>query len=429
MKWLVGSGARAGAPTEAVLTVPGDKSISHRALMFGALAAGVSRVSNLAPGDDVRSTADCLRAMGASIEREHDGWRIRGGAISSPRETLYAGNSGTTMRLLTGILAGHPFESTIDGDEALRRRPMDRIAEPLAAMGALVETRNGHPPVHITGGDLRAIRFEPVVPSAQVKSCLLLAGLFARGATTVVERVKTRDHTERLMRFCGIPLECQGPSITVTGGSPVAAFEATVPGDFSSAALLLVLGVLGREITVRNVGINPTRTAFLSVLRRMGAEIMVSRQSEEAGEPVADISTRPCDLMSTDVSPEESPLLLDELPLVAFLGCLARGTSTIRGAAELRVKESDRIAAVAGELRKLGAAIEELPDGFRIQGGGRLTGAAVASHGDHRLAMMLAVAGSKALGQTMIDGAECVNISYPGFDAALTALGVSIERG
>jgi 3-phosphoshikimate 1-carboxyvinyltransferase len=416
------------------VTVPGDKSISHRALMLSAIADGTSTIRNIASGADVLSTASCLVQLGIGVhgladetDDTHPGGVVRviGGMMRAPTKPLDAGNSGTTMRLLSGILAGQPFHSLITGDDSLRRRPMRRIAEPLVQMGATVSTVDGLPPVTIEGDGLRGIRFEPVVPSAQTKSCVLLAGLFADGETTVIESVRTRDHTERMLLGTGVRVDIDGLAITIRGGQRPALCDLSVPGDFSSAAFFLALGALTGRVTVRDVGANPTRTAFLDVLKRFGAEVWITREREEGGEIVADVTVSSRELRGIELGPEDAPLLLDEMPLVALLGCVAIGRTVITGARELRVKESDRISSTTTVLRTMGGDIRELPDGFDISGGA-LHGEACDTCGDHRIAMMLAIAGSVAQGETVIEGAECASISFPDFAFTMQRIGADI---
>ena len=345
MKWLV-------RPSEldiGMVSVPGDKSISHRGLMLSAIAAGRSEITNLAPGADVTLTASCLRALGADITGDVEKTVVHGGKLVEAPGYLDAGNSGTTMRLLSGILAGQPFVSTLTGDESLRSRPMRRIAEPLEQMGARVITRSGRAPIRIEGGELRGMTFEPEVPSAQVKSCILLAGLHASGWTLVREPVLTRDHTERMLRFAGISMTTKDHTVTVKGGQRPLPLRIAVPGDFSSAAFLLVAGTFAGNVSVRSVGVNPTRTAFLRVLERMGCRLEVTGQTEQGGEPVATISVQPNDLRGTDIGPTQAPEMLDEMPLIALLGTVATGQTRVTGAAELRVKESDRISVVVAD--------------------------------------------------------------------------------
>lgn len=426
MKWLVrqsrlGSGA---------LDVPGDKSISHRALMLAALAEGRSELRNLGPGADVGSTASCLAELGPKVAPLNGSVVVEGRPFTAPPDVLDAGNSGTTMRLLSGILAGQSFRSVLSGDDSLRRRPMLRVARPLEEMGARVSTVDGHAPIQISGGDLRGITYDMPVPSAQVKSCVLLAGLFAAGETTVRETLRTRDHTERMLRATGVAVVQDELSTSVRGGSRLRPFNLSVPGDFSSAAFLFAAAALFDGMTVRNVGVNPTRIAFLSVLERMGCRIEMSDVQERGGEPVAAITVMPGNLAGVDIGGGEAPEMLDELPLVALLAAVAHGETRVTGAAELRVKESDRIATIVAELGKLGADVSELPDGFVVHGRGLhgLTGAECDSHADHRVAMTLTLAALLAKGETTVGGAESVGISYPSFDADLRSLGAKIDE-
>lgn len=424
MKWRVRPSTISGTTM-----VPGDKSISHRALMIAALANGTSSIGNVSAGEDVASTINCLRELGAEIDNRAGTATVRGGRMREPSEILDAGNSGTTARLLSGILAGQSFTSVVTGDDSLRSRPMDRIAEPLERMGARVETAEGRLPLRLQGGSLRGLAYRPSVPSAQVKSCVLLAGLFAEGQTRVAESTPTRDHTERLLRYAKVPMATNHSVATVTGGTLPSPFRIDVPGDISSAAFLLTASVItGSPLTVREVGVNPTRTGFLCLLRRMGCQVTTAGESEQGGEPVADVSVFPARLRSIAIMEEEVPGCIDELPLVALLATAAHGTTTVRGAAELRAKESDRIAVVVRELHGLGADIRELPDGFVVQGPCRLTGRHCNSHGDHRIAMMLAVAGLMAEGETIVDGAEAAGVSYPTFAGTLKTLGADIHE-
>jgi 3-phosphoshikimate 1-carboxyvinyltransferase len=406
--------------------VPGDKSISHRALMLSALARGESSIRNLATGADVRSTVRCLRALAVDIHWETGspvvvrGVGLRG--LRRSRVPLDVGNSGTTIRLLSGILAGQPFESVLTGDESLRRRPMGRIIEPLERMGARIESTEGHAPLQICGGSLRGIRYELPVPSAQVKSCLLLAGLYAEGETTVVESVATRDHTESLLAQMGAPLHRSGGEITIAGGGELDPFEMSVLGDLSSAAFLIAAAALlpGSELLIRAVGVNPMRTGFLDALQLMGARIERLGVRDAGGEPVADLLVRgAAGLRAIEVHDEMIPRLIDEVPLLAVIATQAEGTTVIRDAEELRVKETDRLRATAQNLRRMGVEVEERPDGLMIPGPQRLRGARVETFGDHRIAMAFSVAGLVADGVTVIAGAEWANVSFPGFFDAL----------
>ena len=400
------------------LAVPGDKSIAHRALIFNAMARGVATVRGVPESDDLRATIRCLQAIGASIEQVAPGtYRVTCGAIRAPSRELDASESGTTMRLMAGLLAAQPFESVITGAPGLRHRPMDRIAEPLRQMGATITGVDGDKaPLSIRGGNLRGIRYRLPVASAQVKSAILIAGASATGETVVEESEATRDHTERLFRAMGLEVTTRDRVITLRSG-PLKAIDVDVPGDISSAAYWLVAGALhpDAEIVVRGVGINPTRTGILDALAEMGAQIALEHRHEVGGEPVADIRVRSSSLRGIRIGGAIIPRLIDELPLLALAGALAEGRTEIRDAAELRVKESDRVAAVAGELRKLGVKVDERPDGMVVHGGATLRGAICDSHGDHRVAMTLAIAGLIASGKTTIEKAEAVEKSYPIF--------------
>jgi len=407
---------------EGELEVPGDKSISHRALLLNALAEGTARLRNLGPGEDVQATLRCLQALGVPIRPEADGaLRVEGtgGRLREPPQVLSCGQSGTTMRLLAGVCAGQPFLSVLTGHPQLLRRPMARIARPLQAMGALVLGRAGDtlPPLAIRGGRLRGLRHDLPVASAQVKSCLLLAGLFAEGETAVREPAPSRDHTERMMQAMGANLERGEDGTVCLRPGPLRALDLEVPGDFSSGAFWLVAGLIHPQarITVRGVGLNPTRTGLLDALRTMGARLQVRVRGERAGEPVGDITAESSDLRGTEVGGDLLPRLIDEVPALAVAGCFAHGTTVIREAGELRVKESDRITALARELTRLGARVEERPDGLVVHGGAPMQGTTVRSHGDHRIAMALAVAGLALPGETVVLGAECVAKSYPSF--------------
>jgi 3-phosphoshikimate 1-carboxyvinyltransferase len=425
MKWCVQPSSLGGAAR-----VPGDKSIAHRALMLAGLARGTSLIKNVPAGEDVLSTAACMSRLGARVEMSAGTAHVQSDdGISAPNQELDAGNSGTTMRLLTGMLAGQDFSSRLTGDASLRRRPMGRVVDPLRQMGASIGTRDGSAPLDITGAALHGIRYTLPVASAQVKSAILLAGLFASGTTTVVEIVPARDHTERMLAALGLRITRTGQSVEVERGETPNAFTLTVPGDISSAAFLFAAAALtGGEVTIASVGSNPTRSAILGVLERMGADVSVSEERSEAGEPRGTITVgghieRPIHLCAQDV-----PGLVDELPLVALLATHAAGDSVVEGASELRVKETDRIAAVAQELRTMGADIEERPDGWRIRGRTPLHGGEVWSHGDHRLAMLLAIAGASASGETVIADAEASAVSFPDFASVFTSLGGAIEE-
>jgi 3-phosphoshikimate 1-carboxyvinyltransferase len=408
--------ARPNATVE--LSVPGDKSISHRAVLMNAIATGDAEVRNLGPGEDVLSSIGCMRQLGVDIRIDHAAVVIHGeglGGLMESRPPLDCGNSGTTTRLLSGILAGQPFTSVLVGDQSLSRRPMRRIATPLKLMGAKVE--GDTLPLTIRGGALHGIEYQPDVASAQVKSCVLLAGLFAGGPTTVVEPVATRDHTERLLRAMGAQVDIDPPRITVHPPDTLTAVDIEVPGDFSSAAYWLVAGLLlpGARVTVRNVGMNASRTGLLDVLAEMGASVEVQAEREVGGEPVADLVARHSELRGTSIGGAIIPRLIDEAPILAVAAALAGGATIIRDAAELRVKESDRIAAVAAGLSAMGVRVEELPDGMVIQGRQSLDPASLQTLGDHRLAMAWAVAGLASRQGVRIDDRACASVSYPAF--------------
>lgn len=408
--------------------VPGDKSISHRALMFAAMAEGTSELTGLATGQDVASTAACMRALGAGVDQLGTSVvnvrGVGGGRFTRPDAELDAGNSGTTIRLLSGILAGQQFDITISGDKYLRRRPMKRVIDPLSAMGAEIGSQGGLPPLVINGGGLRGIEYKLPVPSAQVKSCVLLAGLFADGATTVVESMPSRDHTERLLPIFGVPVECNGLSCTVNGGAAPRAASVTIPGDPSSAAFFAAAAALvpGGNVLLENICLNPTRAAFFDVLAGMGAVVERLNSRSEAGEPVADLRVAHGGLKAFDIGGALIPSLVDEVPVLAVLAALAEGTSRIRDAGELRVKETDRLKAVAENLGRMGAVVKETPDGLVIEGSARLKGTGIDSCGDHRIAMAFSVAGLLADGDTMISDSSCADISFPGFFSELNRL-------
>lgn len=416
--------------------VPGDKSISHRALLFAGVAAGTSRLRGLGPGEDVAATRRCLEAYGVRVHPSTDGLEVAGGidAWREPGGPLDCGNSGTTMRLLAGLAARRPFTTILDGDASLRRRPMDRIADPLRRLGGHVRAREDRlPPIEISGGSLVGASITTKVASAQVKSCVLLAGLGAEGTTTLVEPAPSRDHTERLLTAMGAPIRTWN---TPDGGVRVEIeahdlppVDLTVPGDLSSAAFLVAAAILCGEVRVPRVGLNPTRTGFLDTVSRMGARLERDVTEEHMGEPVGALRAERSDLRGVRVDPDTIPIALvhDELPLVAVLATTARGRTEVTGAGELRVKESDRITAIAEGLSRLGAAITERPDGFVVDGPTPLRGALVDAHGDHRVAMALAVAGLVASGETRIDGFEAAAVSWPDFADGLTALGADME--
>jgi len=421
------------------IRVPGDKSISHRAVMLGALAEGETVVNNFLMSGDCLATAECLRKMGIEILESRE-LKVESGklvikgkglqGLSKPAGILDVGNSGTTIRILSGILAGQPFETTITGDDSIQKRPMRRIAEPLRRMGARVEGKGKgediYPPLLISGGKLRPIGYKLPMASAQVKSCVLLAGLFAEGETTVIEPAPSRDHTERMLSYLGVPLKRFKDQIALTGKVPFEGRDIDVPGDISSAAYFMVAGLLvpDSEIILREVGTNPTRTGILEVLHRMGANLEVVDEEILSGEPRANLKVKSQKLKvkSIEMGGELIPKIIDEIPILAVLATQAEGTTIIKDAKELRVKESDRIKTISTELRKMGAKIEEKEDGMIISGPVKLKGAAVQSYGDHRVAMSLVVAGLVAEGETIIEDTDCIETSFPGFEGILRNL-------
>jgi 3-phosphoshikimate 1-carboxyvinyltransferase len=413
---------------EGTLIPPGDKSISHRALLLNAIAGGDAVVENFLDGEDCRATLRCLRSLGVEVREEGmagEGLRLRVSGrgldgLAESEDVLDAGNSGTTMRLMAGLLAGRPFLSVLTGDASLRSRPMGRVVEPLRSMGATVAGRRGDTlaPLVIRGGRLHAVDYRLPVASAQVKSAVLLAGLYADGVTAVHEPAPTRDHTERMLEAMGAPVEAGGCTVRIR--RPDAALRPLslrVPGDISSAAPWLVAGAVHPEAELRvvGVGLNPTRTGALEVLQAMGADLEVLEERVVGGEPVGDVVVRSSRLRGAEIGGGLVPRAIDELPVLALAAVFAEGTTVIRDAGELRLKESDRIAAVAGELRKLGADVVETEDGMVIRGTGRLEGARCGSHGDHRLAMVLGTAGLLAVGETVVEDAEATEVSYPSF--------------
>ena len=407
-------------PLRGELTVPGDKSIGHRAVIFAAIAHGASRIANLSGGEDNHSTIEAFRTLGVKISGDDRLLSIDGkgwDGLGAPKKIIDCGNSGTTMRLLSGILAGRPFVSTLDGDASLRRRPMKRVAAPLEKMGARIASREGRAPLEIHGGNLKGIHYATPVASAQVKSAILLAGLQAEGVTTVEEPQQSRDHTEIMARALGAKLEACGRSVSVEGGHKLAPLDIEVPGDLSSAAFFMAAAAMipGSDVLIRGVGCNPTRSGIIDILRRMGAGIDFFDERTAAGEPVADIRVRGTKLKGVDIGPEMVARTIDEYPILAVAAALADGITAICGAEELRYKESDRIAVMTEQLRRLGVSVEERDDGMIIEGRGRLKGASVESAGDHRVAMALAVAGLSADGGVAIDDTACADISFPGF--------------
>lgn len=413
--------------------IPGDKSISHRALMLGAIADGETRIEGLLLGEDPQSTAHCFQAMGVEISPLNTELvTVKGvglGNLQEPDRVLDAGNSGTTLRLMLGLLASQPDRFfTVTGDQSLRRRPMSRVVKPLTHMGAQIWGRQGNTlaPLAVQGQPLKPTHYASPVASAQVKSCVLLAGLLTDGETTVTEPALSRDHSERMLRAFGAKVEVnpERRSVTLTGPAQLQGQSVVVPGDISSAAFWLVAGAIvpGSELLIENVGINPTRTGILEALERMGAEITLENQREVTGEPVADLRVRSSQLQGCEIGGELIPRLIDEIPILAVAATCARGTTVIRDAEELRVKESDRLAVMASQLSKMGAQVTERPDGLEITGGTPLTGAAVDSYTDHRIAMSFAIAALVAQGKTHIARAEAASISYPTFFSTLEGL-------
>jgi 3-phosphoshikimate 1-carboxyvinyltransferase len=410
----------------AELTVPGDKSISHRAIMLSALSNGTCRITNFLEGEDCLSTMEAFRKLGVEIEHPEPGTVIvhgTKGRFTAPTSEIDCGNSGTTVRLMSGILSAQPFRTHLVGDASLSKRPMRRVIEPLAQMGGRLHAdgANGTLPLVIEGGPLTGIRYELPHASAQVKSAILLAGLFASGKTTVVEPAPTRDHTERMLEFFQVRTLRNGNEITIHGGQTLESRDFRVPGDISSAAFWLVAAAARPDarLLIDNVGLNPTRTAILRVLITMGARVREIVENVTEGEPSGTIEVEGRKLHGTVIEGEIIPNLIDEIPAIAIAAALAEGKTTIRGAAELRVKETDRIAAIATNLRAMGVPVEEFDDGMEITGGAKLRGAKMDSFGDHRIAMAFAIAGLFAEGETVIENVECVATSYPGFEETL----------
>jgi 3-phosphoshikimate 1-carboxyvinyltransferase len=421
------------APATAVVghvAVPGDKSISHRAVLAAAVAEGDTHIRGWGRSQDTEATLAAVRALGVDVQEPADDELVVHGAglrgLQEPAGAIDCGNSGTTMRLLAGLLAGHGGRFELTGDESLSARPMERVAEPLRQMGALAETTEGHAPITVAGGELHGIMYELPVASAQVKSAVLLAGLYADGSTTVVEPVPTRDHTELLLRAAGARIVRRGQRITVQPAERLRLGTLAVPGDVSAAAPFLAAAALlaGSELTVHDVGLNPTRTGFVDVLARMGARLNVLHRRRAGAEPVGDLDVRASELVATRVGAHEVPQFVDEIPLLALVAGMARGTTSIRGASELRVKETDRIEAVTAALRPLGIHIEAREDGFRVRGvpARPRGGTTIDTQGDHRIAMLGGVAGLVSREGVRIEGDEAVAVSFPGFFDLLEAV-------
>lgn len=423
-----------GGSLHGTLQVPGDKSISHRAVMLGALGDGVTSIRDCLLGEDVRATMGAFRALGITIDEQDEGRLIRVHGrglrgLTAPRDVIDMGNSGTSIRLLTGILAGHGIPATLTGDASLRGRPMRRVTEPLAQMGARITTaNNGTPPLVLAANEgLHGITFPLPVASAQVKSAVLLAGLFAAGETTVIEPAPTRDHTERMLTGCGVALTIQGPRVSLRGGQRLGPSDITVPADLSSAAFFIVAATISphSDLVLTNVGVNPTRTGVLTVLEQMGAHIERRNERIIGGEPVADLHIRSAELQGVDVDPALVPLAIDEFPILFIAAACARGITRVRGAEELRHKESDRIATMATGLTAAGVRVATFEDGIEIEGGG-LRGATVDSHGDHRIAMAFAIAALRASGPMHILNAAPIATSFPSFVPLARAAGLRL---
>lgn len=427
-----------GRALKGTITVPGDKSVTHRAIILTALAEGTSTVSSYCRGEDCLNTMRALQALGVRIDETSSQLTVHGKGfwgLTEPNGPIDCGNSGTGIRLLAGLLAGQDFFTVLTGDESIRRRPMGRVVKPLREMGAVIAGRKGGElaPLAITGKRLHGIEYASPVASAQVKSSLLLAGLFAEGTTQFREPRLSRDHTERMFRFFGISLTREGETLVLQGRPAIgwAGHRVVIPGDFSAAAFFIVGATItpGSDITIRNVGINPTRTGLIDVMRAMGADIQILSQREEAGEPVADLRVKSAPLKGVAIGPNLIPQTIDEFPILCVAAAVAQGDTLISGAEELRVKESDRIATMSAELKAMGAQITEKPDGMLIQGlgrageNGRLKAASKAqSHGDHRVAMSLAIGGLTADMSMTIADTGCVETSFPNFEAALSEL-------
>ena len=430
-----------GGRLNGLIAVPGDKSITHRAILLSALANGETRITGYCPGEDCLNTVRAMRAMGIHIDETPDRLHVFGKGqwgLAEPDGPIDCGNSGTGIRLLAGLLAGQDFFAVLTGDDSIRRRPMGRVVKPLRTMGAAVAGRKGgeFAPLAVTGSRLRGITYASPVASAQVKSALLLAALYAEGVTHITEPRLSRDHTERMFKFFGIPFRQDGAGIELEGRPSLGwtgKAELAIPGDLSSAAFFLVGASIipGSDVTVANVGINPTRTGVLDVLTEMGADIRIVNTREQAGEPVADLRIRASHLHGVRIGPDRIPQTIDEFPILCVAAAMAEGETVIAGAEELRVKESDRIATMAAELRKMAVSIQETPDGLVIEGtaGRALRGASCTSYGDHRVAMSLAIAGLVADAPVQIENTECIETSFPGFNAKRLELLTPSSRG
>jgi 3-phosphoshikimate 1-carboxyvinyltransferase len=411
------------------IQLPGDKSISHRLALLGAISVGETSIENFASSQDCHRTLGCLMSLGVAIEKgDNNHIRIKGrglDGLTSPHDILDAGNSGSTIRMLSGILAGNPFQSTVTGDESLQRRPMKRVLVPLEQMGARIQAiEDNYPPLTIKGGPLKPIRYILPVASAQVKSAILLAGLYADGNTTVIEPIPTRNHTELALQEFGGKLAFDGSAITISGRQQLHGIRAKVPGDISSAAFFLAAGLLleGSEVRMAGVGLSSGRRGIVDLMIKMGASLEIINQRTEGGEPVADLQARTSELKGGRIDGKDVPQLIDEVPILAVLGTQTAEGIEIRDASELRVKESDRIRSIVDNLRNMGATVEEFPDGLFVAGRQVLKGTRINTHGDHRIAMAFAIAGLLARGETIIQEAECAGVSFPNFFETLQRL-------
>lgn len=415
-----------------MVRVAGDKSLSHRAVLMGAIANGITQVRGFLPAGDTEATLACVQALGVRVERhDEQTLTIHGGQLHAPAQPLNFVNAGTGIRLAAGVLAGQSFASVLDGSEQLRRRPMKRIIEPLRLMGADISGQDDKAPLTVQPAPLKGITYEMAVASAQVKSAILLAGLYAEGATTVIEPADARDHTERMLRSMGADITSENGCITLKPtGKPLQPLDMTVPSDFSSAAFLIVAGCIvpHSNLTLTGVNLNATRTGLVDVLKEMGADITVIETGLEAGEPVGDIRIKTSELHGVAVGGAVVVRMIDEFPIFMIAALCASGETIVRDAKELRVKETDRIAVMTAELRKLGAEVEEREDGFRIVGKQQLVGATVDGHDDHRIAMSMAIAGMVASGETVVEDADCAGDSFPRFAETLQMLGAGITK-
>ncbi|MFR3727866.1 3-phosphoshikimate 1-carboxyvinyltransferase [Lacrimispora sp.] len=417
------------SPLKGEITIPGDKSVSHRSVMFGSIAKGTTEIRHFLQGADCLSTISCFQKMGISIEINGDTVTVKGNGLhglKKPETILDCGNSGTTTRLISGILAAQDFDVTLTGDESIKKRPMKRIMEPLSLMGADIRSisDNGCAPLAITGRPLHGIHYTSKVASAQVKSSILLAGLYAEGETKVTEPYISRNHSEIMLKYFGADVKTEGTTACISPAKELYGNKIEVPGDISSAAFFIAAGLMvpGSEILIKHVGINPTRDGILSVCRNMGANLTLLNENTDSGEPTADVLVKSSNLHGVTIEGAIVPRLIDELPMIAAMACFAEGETIIKDAAELKVKESNRIEVMVRNLSAMGADVQETDDGMIIRGGKPLHGALIDSKLDHRIAMTFAVTGLCAEGETEISGAECVNISYPGFYHDLQSL-------